>query len=41
MTQRATWFLIGAGVASIFWIGVMRGIGREWLAEVTSYREGK
>jgi arginine exporter protein ArgO len=31
MTQRAIWFLLGAAVASLFWIAVMKGIGQEWL----------
>lgn len=31
MNNRLTWFLIGAAVASVFWIAVMRGIGNEWL----------
>jgi arginine exporter protein ArgO len=31
MQHRLTWFLIGAAVASVFWIAVLRGIGNEWL----------
>jgi arginine exporter protein ArgO len=31
MHHRLTWFLIGAAVASMFWIAVLRGIGNEWL----------
>lgn len=31
MHHRLIWFLIGAAVASVFWIAVMRGIGNEWL----------
>lgn len=31
MNDRLTWFLIGAAVASAFWVVVLRGIGNEWL----------
>jgi hypothetical protein len=31
MKQRAIWFLIGVAVSSLFWIGVLNGIGRQWL----------
>ena len=31
MGQRATWFLIGAAVASVVWLIVFQGIQRQWL----------
>ena len=31
MKQRAIWFFLGAAISSLFWIGVLNGIGRQWL----------
>lgn len=31
MNYRLTWFLLGAALASVFWIAVMRAFGNEWL----------
>lgn len=34
MSQRVGWFLSGAVVASVFWLAVINGIGREWLDQL-------
>jgi hypothetical protein len=31
MKQRAIWFLLGVAISSLFWIGALNGIGRQWL----------
>lgn len=30
MNGRVLWFLIGAAIASAFWLAVINGIGRQW-----------
>ena len=30
MRERVIWFFLGAAVASVFWLTVLQGHGREW-----------
>ncbi len=31
MGERFKWFLIGAAVATVFWLVILNGLGQQWL----------